>query len=129
MAADLNEPPWDRLSKLAPEGTTTPDLQAAADRYEDTEDLFAACADLWEEYALTLPLPAAGDVKSESTGDVSVTRYGSGGALSAAMGRAEYFRSRANAYSFRFKEVAPARHNCAETWETGCCGDCMSYPC
>lgn len=54
MPADLTVEPFKRLGKLAPQGTGEPDLQAAADRYANTGDLYSAAADLWEEAALVI---------------------------------------------------------------------------
>lgn len=56
MAADMTVEPWVRLAKLAPPGTDPNELQAAADRYALTADMYAACADLWEEKAMTVDM-------------------------------------------------------------------------
>lgn len=56
MAADLSVEPFKRLASLAPQGTDEPTLQAAADRYANTQDLYAAAADLWEEAALVIDI-------------------------------------------------------------------------
>ena len=54
MSVDLTLVPWDRLAKLAPPQTPSDDLQAAADRWAVTADVYAAAADLWEEKLLTI---------------------------------------------------------------------------
>jgi hypothetical protein len=54
VAADLTVEPFKRLAALAPQGTGAPDLQAAADRYANTQDLYSAAADLWEEAAVAI---------------------------------------------------------------------------
>lgn len=53
---DLSMPPWDRLIKLAPPGSMQVDLQRAANTWSTTADVYAAAADLWEEYALSIDL-------------------------------------------------------------------------
>lgn len=58
MAIDLSIAPWSRLSKLAPPATVEADLISAAERYEKTEDVYAAAADLWEERALLIDMSA-----------------------------------------------------------------------
>src|SRR5688572_15309777 len=80
MAVDLTTVPWDRLAKLAPPGTPGTDIQAAADRYSLTTDLYAAAADLWEEAANAINLqvdetPSGGDrpIKSVTQDGISVT--------------------------------------------------------
>lgn len=56
MAVDLSIEPWPRLVKLAPPGTSTPDLQTAADRWAVTADVYNAAADVWEEKLLAIDL-------------------------------------------------------------------------
>src|SRR5687768_11589668 len=81
MAVDLTVTPWDRLVKLAPIGTSKADLQAAADRWQANEDIFAAAADLWEEKAMSIylqpdPPPTHSEgrvIKSVSQDGISVT--------------------------------------------------------
>lgn len=119
MAVDISISPWNRLIKLAPPGSTTPDMQDAADRYALTADVYAAAADLWEEAALavdlstddeaaTVPLDQR-EIRSISQDGISVT-YASDGlngygfsarSASAAkmMARARFLRSRAKAKS------------------------------
>ncbi len=70
MAVDLAISPWNRLAKLAPPDTTTPDLQAAADRYGLRADLYAAAADLWEDAAGAIDL-TPDDPPDPSTATVS----------------------------------------------------------
>lgn len=81
MAADLTIEPWSRLVRLAPGGSTGIDLQSAANRYEKSQDIYAAAADLWEEAALLLdtsppPNPIVGGeapIASVSQDGVAVT--------------------------------------------------------
>ncbi len=80
MATDLGIPPWDRLARLAPPETSEADLQAAAERWAVTADLYAAAGDLWEEFALsidtspdTVDPDAPKTVQSVSQDGVSVT--------------------------------------------------------
>lgn len=54
MSVDLTLVPWDRLAKLAPPLTPLSDLQAAADRWAVTADVYAAAADLWEDKLVTI---------------------------------------------------------------------------
>lgn len=80
MAVDLTTVPWNRLAKLAPPGTNTPDLQEAADRWALRADIYNAAADLWEEKALGIdttpedaPAPGAAAISSISQDGISVT--------------------------------------------------------
>ncbi len=76
MAADLNVEPWSRLAKLCPPESDTPDLQAAADRYQTSGDFNAALADLWDEAANTLDVTSVStttEVQSISQDGVSVS--------------------------------------------------------
>lgn len=78
MAADLTIEPWSRLAKLAPGGTDVEQLQSAANRYEKTQDIYAAASDLWEEAATVLDtspevVEGTGTVQSVSQDGVSVT--------------------------------------------------------
>lgn len=56
MSADLSLEPWPRLTRLAPPGTPTSELQIAADRWAVTADVYGAAADLWEEKLLSIDL-------------------------------------------------------------------------
>lgn len=77
MAVDLTMVPWNRLAKLAPPGTSTPDLQAAADRWSLRADVYNAAADLWEEKALTID--TAPDETSSDPGDQAIKRVSQDG--------------------------------------------------
>ncbi len=116
MAVDMTLVPWSRLAKLAPPGTNGEELQAAADRYALTGDLYAACADLWEEAAMAIdttpddvPTTPTEDraVKSVSQDGISITYADEAligdnmssrlASQAAFMAKARYFRSRAKA--------------------------------
>lgn len=115
MAADLDVAPWNRLERLAPTGTAEVDLQEAADRYAAVaatrstlatyDDLYAAAADLWEEYAMTLETSGSSEITSEQTGDVRVVYAGASGAIASALQRVGYFRMRSNVYTARLAEA------------------------
>lgn len=119
MAIDFTLEPWKRLPKLAPPGTSTEDLTAAAERWSTTTDMYAACADLWEEAAMKIDImPDVIDeqipldnreIRSISQDGISIT-YASdnlirdGWTARAAtsakmMDRARYFRKKAKAKS------------------------------
>jgi hypothetical protein len=114
MSADMTLEPWNRLVKIAPPGTLSGDLQAAADRWALTADLYAAAADLWEDKAMTVDTnpdedASAQAVQSVSQDGISVT-YASdalvGNNMSSRiasqaqmMAKARYFRSRAKGKS------------------------------
>ncbi len=116
MAVDMTLVPWSRLAKLAPPGTNGEELQAAADRYALTGDLYAACADLWEEKAMAvdtspdeIPATPTEDrtVKSVTQDGISITYADEAlignnmssrlASQAAFMAKARYFRSRAKA--------------------------------
>ncbi len=112
MAADLTIEPWSRLAKIAPAGTASEDLQSAANRYEKSEDIYAAAADLWEEAATQLDLSPSeliegtGSIQSVSQDGVSVTYAARGDAqtqrslqASAYRSMARNFRQKAQPYS------------------------------
>lgn len=61
--------PWTRLVKIAPPGTHTNDLQAAANRHALLADVYAAAADLWEDAAMQVD--TSPDDTSGSTGQVA----------------------------------------------------------
>lgn len=106
--------PWNRLSRLAPTGTTEPALQEAADRWQAVtstrtaharpDDIYNAAADLWEEFAMALETSSDTEVTREQVGDVSVTLAGSQGAIASALQRVGYFRMRGDAYTARLAE-------------------------
>lgn len=121
MAADLETAPWNRLSRLAPAGTTEEALQEAADRWAAVpatrtaharpDDLMNSAADLWEEYAMALETSGASEVLREQTGDVSITLSGNQGAIASALQRVGYFRMRGDAYTARLAEPLHGNEN------------------
>ncbi len=75
MAVDLTIEPWPRLARLAPPGTSTPDIQAAADRWGVAADLYNAAADLWEDKLVGIDLDP--DPDEASTPDAPTGRVAS----------------------------------------------------
>lgn len=116
MAADLTGEPWVRLVKLAPPATEAADLQAAADRWNPTLDLYAAAADLWEEKAMSIDMtsPTIDDdnraVKSVSQDGITVTYENASSAHSAKLGERTAYMNQARQLRRRAKPVSPLMH-------------------
>lgn len=123
MAVDMTLEPWTRLAKLAPPGTNTGDLQTAADRYALTADLFAACADLWEEAAMmidvspdetTVTPTAERPIASVTQDGISVTYADEplvGNSMSSRIAKQAQYMSKARYFRSKAKAKTPTMHD------------------
>lgn len=121
MAVDLTTVPWNRLAMLAPVGTSSDALQAAATRWALTADVYAAAADLWEELLFTIdispdptPAPADRKVQSVSQDGISVTYADeslTGNNQSTRIAQAAQIRQRVRQLRARSKPSSPLVHN------------------
>lgn len=121
MAVDLTTVPWDRLAKLAPPGTNSADIQAAADRWATNADVYNAAADLWEELLFTVdiapdanPEPADRVVNKISQDGITV-EYASdplaGNNQSTRVAQAAQIRQRVRQLRSRGKPTSPLVHS------------------
>jgi hypothetical protein len=116
MAADLTTVPWSRLSKLAPPGATTVELQEAADRWEFNADLYSAAADLWDDKALQLKAELT--LRSTNEQDQVVTKVSQDGitveykdSTNAVLSRYNACKEQARQLRARSKPTSPLQHN------------------
>lgn len=119
---DLSMPPWDRLIKLAPPGSSTQDLQRVANLWNTTADVYAAAADLWEEFALAIdiyaddtPAPGAEREVSKVSQDGITVEYASdalaGNGRSTKIARQQQALNRVRELRKRSKPYSPLMHS------------------